>query len=108
MPKFRVFVDRYYIAVRFYDIEAKDAVTAEKLAIKAADTLVPDARAEATDNHWHIDREEGVSGPGSGAIEIEEIGKSSTGINPTKEVFKDARGTVYAFSGADALDAAKK
>ena len=54
-PTFRVFVTRHYIAVRWYDIQAKSAATAANVAVRHARHASPDVREEATDNGWIAD-----------------------------------------------------
>lgn len=74
---YRVFADRHYIAVCWVDVMATDEKEASKLAIKYCKTYIPDARAQATDNHWHatdgalqIDHIEMGEGEPYGMIEV--------------------------------------
>ena len=80
---YRVFVDRHYIAVCWVDVKATDAKKAAKLAVKYCEKTIPDARTQATDNHWHATE---------GALEIDHIG-TGTGepygmIEVLPDVFK--------------------
>ncbi len=52
METYRVFVKRYYISVKFFDVEAKTAKSAKTLTKKAAKKLYQDVRERAIDNGW--------------------------------------------------------
>lgn len=88
MPTYRVFVDRHYVAVEFYDIEAPTAEMAEKAAKKAVNKLIPDARAMAVDNRWSVDS----------AVEIPNLGYSSAPFE-VEQVFKHKDCIVYRRKG---------
>jgi hypothetical protein len=92
MKTYRVFVTRTYIAVRYYDIEAGSGRDAEKVAVAAANKLVPDARAEATDNGWMLENSAGC------ACEIPYLGSSSAPFE-VEEVFRNKKGIAYSEVG---------
>jgi hypothetical protein len=52
METYRVFVDRYYIAVTYFDVKAKNSRCAKNAARKAAYHIKPNPIEEATDNGW--------------------------------------------------------
>ncbi len=92
MGTYRVFVTRTYIAVRYYDVEAGSERDAEKIAVAAAKKLVPDARAEATDNGWMPEN------PAGCAVEIPNLGYSSAPFE-VEEVFRNRKGVAYQEKG---------
>lgn len=73
MATYRVFVTRHYIAVRWYDVEADTPRKARNAARKAARTLSPDPRAEATDNGWIADDPVAIEYVGSFGAEAGEM-----------------------------------
>ena len=77
MKTYRVFLNRHYIAIEFYDIKAKDKNTAKRIAEKGARKLLPNVRNIATDNGWIADE----------PVKIKYLGYSSTPFKVT-EVFR--------------------
>ena len=73
---FRTFVTRHYIAVQWYDVRAVSAPEARRKAERAAHALLPDARADATDNGWH----------GDDPIIVKRIGQRATGRHAMRRV----------------------
>ena len=53
----RVFVERYYIAVEWFDVMSDSPGDAKRKAVSAANKLHPDPRLAATDNGWQADPE---------------------------------------------------
>lgn len=51
----RVFVERHYIAVEWYDILSVSDKDARTKAVNAANKIVPDPRQAANDNGWIAD-----------------------------------------------------
>ncbi len=75
---YRVFLTRHYIAVEWYDVKATTAARARGKAKRAANKLLPDARAEASDNGWIADK----------GVILTELGSFSGGTHPMREVDK--------------------
>jgi hypothetical protein len=71
MGIYRVFVERHYIDVVWFDVESDSKRHAESDAQKTATLLIPDSRSRAVDNHWHSDT----------ALEIPYVG-SAQGTTP--------------------------
>jgi hypothetical protein len=82
--KYRVFVTRHYISVRFFDIEADIPNDARKAAVKAAYKVEKDSRDIATDNGWHAED----------PVSIEELGYSSAPFEVV-QVLETKKAIVY-------------
>lgn len=78
---YRVFIERNYIAVEFFDIKAKNKPSARRIAEKAGYKIYPDVRQEATDNGW-ISTE---------PVNIPKLGYSSSPFK-VKKVYEDKKG----------------
>jgi hypothetical protein len=65
MTTYRVFVQRHYIAVEFFEVKAKSPGRARSLAERAAKKLRPDPRLKATDNGWIADDPIKIKRPGA-------------------------------------------
>lgn len=57
MNTYRVFVERHYIAVCYFDVEAETEKKAKHIAERSAYKLYEDPRSTATDNGWHVEEE---------------------------------------------------
>ena len=83
---FRVFVTRHYIAVEWYDIKAPTPARARRMAERTARGLVPDARAVATDNHWHADDPTDIPFVGSAACGKMRMKRIAKGVYRARDV----------------------
>lgn len=80
MKTYRVFVTRHYIAVDWIDLKADSPAKAKRKAEKLIAKERPDARAEATDNHWHADE----------PVEVDHPGAFNSGTHKMREIDVDA------------------
>ena len=86
MTTYRVFLDRHYIDVIWFDIESDTPKHAEADALKAAKKIIPNSRARATDNGWIPDN----------AVEIPFLDSSSVPSDgKIEEVLKTKNSKVY-------------
>lgn len=76
---YRVFVNRHYIAVEWFDIKAKSTIQAIRKAESTARKLYKDVREIAVDNDWQAEE----------PVEIDEIGSHAHGIYQMDEVSKN-------------------